>query len=57
MSDGEIRDSLVWFGFDVRDLEWLQDLIPRSDEFHLSIQRAIRKLEQHKVKLGQSPEQ
>lgn len=46
MRDGQVQDGRVWFGFDIRDLEWLYDFIPESDEFKKSIAKAITDLEQ-----------
>lgn len=45
MRDGDIIDSKAWFGFDVHDLYWLLDYIPRSDDFREDIKDAIKKLE------------
>jgi hypothetical protein len=45
MKDGQIEGGLVWFGFDLHDLEWLKDLIPRGDEFRRTVADAISRLE------------
>jgi hypothetical protein len=47
MKDGQIEGGLVWFGFDLHDLEWLQDLIPRGDEFRRAVTDAISRLKAH----------
>jgi hypothetical protein len=45
MRDGEVKNGLAWFCFDLQELEWLYDLVPQGDEFRGSIMAAIRELE------------
>jgi hypothetical protein len=45
MIDGQVDNDRVWFSFDLQELEWLHDLIPRGDEFRKDVAKAIRKLE------------
>lgn len=49
MIDGQIDLDCehVWFCFDLQELEWLYDLIPRGDDFKKTIVLKIRQLEQH----------
>lgn len=45
MRDGDIINNRAWFGFDARDLYWLLNLIPASDDFREDVKNAIKKLE------------
>jgi hypothetical protein len=58
MSDGQVERDRVWFSFDLRELEWLHDLIPSGDEFRRDVAKAIRKLErgEREVKGGKGDE-
>lgn len=51
MRDGDIINNRAWFGFDVHDLYWLLDYLPRSDDFREDIKDAIKKLEPVTTKL------